>query len=201
MKRKISDAIYYIQATDIPLSSDVGIVEGKDYCWVFDVGNNEETRQALTEITKKKAVVLSHFHPDHMGNLDKLSYSKLYCGDNTFKYIKTGEVVDKELLIEDGVSIHLFRIPSFHAKGSIGMEVNGEYAFWGDAAYCTTKNGKHVYNAQLLLEQIKLLKGLSSRYILLSHEENFITEKDKLLEMLWGWYEKRDVKSPYIYVR
>ena len=52
MKRKISDDIYYIQATDIPLSSDVGIVEGKDFCWVFDVGNNEETLQALTEIKK-----------------------------------------------------------------------------------------------------------------------------------------------------
>ena len=200
MKRKISDDIYYIKATDIPLSSDVGIVEGKEYCWVYDVGNNEEACQALAEIAKDKAVVLSHFHPDHMGNLGKVAYAKLYCGDNTFKYIKTGEIVDRELMIEDGVSIHLFKIPSSHAKGSIGMEVNGEYAFWGDAAYCTTKSGKRVYNAQLLLEQINLLKSLSSKYILLSHEENFVTEKDKLIGMLWSQYEKRDAKSPYIYM-
>lgn len=200
MKRKISDDIYYIKATDIPLSSDVGIVEGKDYCWVYDVGNNEEARQTLAEITKKKALVLSHFHPDHIGNLDKIAYAKLYCGDNTYKYVKTGEIVDRELMIEDGVSIHLFKIPCSHAKGSMGMEINGEYAFWGDAAYCTTKNGKHVYNAQLLLEQIKLLKSLSSKYILLSHEEDFVTEKDKLLGMLCSQYEKRDAQSPYIYV-
>lgn len=200
MKRKIADDIYYIKSTDVPLSSDVGIVEGRDYCWIFDVGNSGEAYRELSQIAKEKAVVLSHFHPDHIGNLDKVAYSKLYCGDNTFKYIKTGEIVDRELLMEDGVSIHLFKIPSSHAKGSIGMEVNGEYAFWGDAAYCTTKNGKRVYNTQLLLEQIKLLKSLSSKYILLSHEEDFVTEKDKLLEMLWDLYEKRDAKSPHIYV-
>ncbi|MGN0167828.1 MAG: MBL fold metallo-hydrolase [Acetatifactor sp.] len=198
MKVKITDCIHYIKATDIPLSSDVGIVDGKEYCWIFDVGNNEEARQTLGGITKNKAVVLSHFHPDHTGNLDKVSYSRLYCGDNTFKYTKTGEIVDTESFIEDGVSIHLFKIPSSHAKGSVGMEVNGEYAFWGDAAYCTTKNGKHVYNAQLLLEQIRLLESLSSKYILLSHEKEFVTEKDRLLEELRGWYGKRDAKSPYI---
>lgn len=194
----MTDYIQYIKATDTPLSADVGIVDGKEYCWIFDVGNSEEARQELAAITKNKAVVLSHFHPDHMGNLDKVSYSRLYCGDNTFKYTKTGEIVNRELFMEDGVSIHLFQIPSSHAKGSIGMEVNGEYAFWGDAAYSTTKNGKRVYNAQLLLEQIRLLESLSSKYILLSHEKEFVTEKDRLLEELRGWYGKRDAKSPYI---
>lgn len=200
MLRKITDSIYYIKATNNPLSADVGIVEGKEYCWIYDVGCNEEVCQVLAGIKKDKAVVLSHFHPDHIGNLSKVSCSKLYCGDNTYKYIQTGEIVDRELVMEDGVSIHLFKIPSSHAKGSIGMEVNGEYAFWGDAAYCTTKSGKHVYNAQFLLEQIRVLEGLPAKYILLSHEEDFVTEKEKLLEMLYSWYGKRDAKSPYIYV-
>ena len=198
MLRKITDSIYYINATESPLSADVGIVEGKEYCWIYDVGCNEEACQALAGIKKDKAVVLSHFHPDHIGNLSRVSCSKLYCGDNTYKYIHTGEIVDRNIVMEDGVSIHLFKIPSSHAKGSIGMEVNGEYAFWGDAAYCTTKSGKRVYNAQLLLEQIRLLEGLSSKYILLSHEEEFVTEKDKLLEMLYSRYVKRDAKSPFI---
>ena len=79
------------------------------------------------------------------------------------------------------------------------MEVNGEYAFWGDAAYCTKKNGRTVYNAQLLLEQIRLLRSLSSKYILLSHDERFVLAKDSLLSELCGWYDRREGKNPYIY--
>lgn len=196
---RISEGISYIKATESPLSADVGIVEGEEYCWIFDVGSSEEAFRTLDGIPKNKAVVLSHFHPDHMANLDRISYARLYCGANTYKYTKAGEVVDSDLLIEDGVSIHLFQIPSSHAKGSIGMEVNGEYAFWGDAAYCTKKNGRTVYNAQLLLEQIRLLRSLSSKYILLSHDERFVIAKDSLLAELCGWYDRREEKNPYIY--
>lgn len=197
---EITNKISYIKATDNPLSADIGIVEGNEYCWIFDVGNCEEARLKLSNIQKPKAVVLSHFHPDHIGNLDKIPYDKLYCGDNTFKYTKTGEIITKDCFFEDGVSIHIFKIPSCHAKGSIGMEIDGEYAFWGDAAYCTAKSGNAVYNTQLLLEQIRLLKNLSSKYILLSHKENLVREKDVVLKFLCSIYDKRIQGEPYIYI-
>ncbi len=197
---QITNKISYIKATDNPLSADIGIVEGNEYCWIFDVGNCEEARLKLSNIQKPKAVVLSHFHPDHIGNLDKISYDKLYCGDNTFKYTKTGEIITNDCFFEDGVSVHLFKIPSCHAKGSIGMEIDGEYAFWGDAAYCTAKGGNAVYNTQLLLEQIRLLKKLSSKYILLSHKENLVREKDVVLKFLCSIYDRRMQGEPYIYI-
>ena len=38
---KITEQISYIKASDEPLSADVILVEGKEYLYVFDVGNNE----------------------------------------------------------------------------------------------------------------------------------------------------------------
>lgn len=197
---QITNKISYIKATDNPLSADIGIIDGNKYCWIFDVGNCEEARLKLSDIQKPKAVVLSHFHPDHIGNLDKISWDKLYCSDNTFKYTKYGEIINTDFFFEDGVSLHLFKIPSCHARGCIGMEIDGTYAFWGDAAYCTSKGGNSVYNTQLLLEQIRLLKKISAKYILLSHKENLIHEKDSLLKFLCSIYDKRIQGEPYIHM-
>ena len=63
---QITNKISYIKATDNPLSADIGIIDGNKYCWIFDVGNCEEARLKLSDIQKPKAVVLSHFHPNHI---------------------------------------------------------------------------------------------------------------------------------------
>ena len=38
----ITDNISYIPASKNPLSADVVIIEGEEYLYLFDVGNNEE---------------------------------------------------------------------------------------------------------------------------------------------------------------
>ena len=97
------------------------------------------------------------------------------------------------------MSLHLFELPCSHAKGSIGLEVNEKYAFLGDAAYCMTKDGRPAYNANLLAEEIKVLKGLTAEYFLLSHDKKFVRRKEVVLSWLEGIYGKRDAKNPYIF--
>ena len=196
---KITETISYIKATEDPLSADVGIVEGKDFVWVFDVGACEGAKKLLSGIIKPKKAVLSHFHPDHTANISDLEFDEVFAGANTFGYTKAGTTVAGDVFADDGIKIHIFLLPSSHAKGSVGMET-GDYAFLGDATYPTAKKGKTCYNASVLKEEIDVLKNLSAKYFLLSHDKNFICKREEVIARLEEIYSKRDPKESYIWL-
>ena len=104
MWRNITDKISYITPTMQPLSANVCVIEGKDYLWVYDVGKNSFVSDMLSKISQEKGkdikIVLSHFHPDHIANLQYIKWSKLYQGKNTYKYTHIGEVVEEEIRID-----------------------------------------------------------------------------------------------------
>lgn len=196
----ITDSISYWKASEGPLSADVGVVEGKRNIWIFDVGSSDTAAERIQALPGNKNVVLSHFHRDHTGNLERITYQKLYQGANTFRYTKSGELVRGDLWLEDGLELHLFELPSSHAKGCIGMEINGEYAFLGDGTYCMVKQERPVYNVGLLKEEIRVLESLQAGYFLLSHDKAFVHEKGEVLEELKKIYSKGEPGNPYIYV-
>lgn len=195
---RIDDIISYIPACDEPLSADVGVITGIKKTWLFDVGASETALNEIQELNEDKAIVISHFHPDHMGNLSKIDCPEIYVGANTLRYSGKGTVVDSDLYIEDGVRLHLFQIPTCHAKGSLGLEVNEKYAFIGDATAPTTKAGRRVYNAQLLFDEIKVIEGLRAAYVLQSHRMDMIYEKKQIVEYLKKIYARRQPNNPYI---
>lgn len=199
---EISDYMSYIPSSEQPLSADVGIIKGKNNIWLYDVGNGDDTLSLISDAVKERPVkvVISHFHPDHMGNLPLVKPAEIYLGANTRKYTGAGNIVDKDIYFDDGVKIHLFPLPSSHAKGSVGMEVNGEYAWLGDGLYTTTKNGMKCYNAGVLLEEIKVLKSLDAKYFLLSHQKRIIREKEHVIEWLEKIYASRKNQEAYIIV-
>ncbi len=207
----ITKEISYIKSSTEPLSAEVGIIEGKEYIYLFDVGNNKEVSEYLETLPKKKKIILSHFHPDHIGNIGKLSFETLYIGANTEKYLQqyisndmmekmaeSTEVILERILVEDGVKLEIYPIPNSHAKGSLALVVNESYVFLGDALYSKTKNGKYVYNAQLLKEEIELLKKLSAKFIISSHAISPIREKNIELSKLEEIYAKRQKDDAYI---
>ena len=196
---KITDRISYIKATEKPLSADVGIIEGDEFCWIFDVGADESVPISLNKIPKQKNAVISHFHPDHMSNLEHVDLNEIFLGANTFKYAKIGKIIDKDVFIDDGIKIHIFPLPSSHAKGSLGMEVC-DYAFLGDGIYSTTKQGRVCYNASVLKDEISVLKNLSAKFFLISHDEEFIKSKEDIISKLEEIYAKRDPKESYRWI-
>lgn len=197
----IDGRLSYWKATPEPLSADIGVLEGDKYTWIFDVGNGPEAADCLRSLPGPKKAVLSHFHQDHIGNWREGSFETLYQGAHTFRYTGAGEVVRGSLTLEDGALIRLFEIPSSHAKGCIGMEVDETYALLGDATYCTVihAQGRPAYNANLLADELKVLRAVKAPRFLLSHDGAFVRSKEDVLAELEEIYAHRDPQSAYIF--
>lgn len=197
-KRKIADSIYYFPATESPLSADVGIIQCAEGVWLYDVGSSDEAASAIEVITGNKNVILSHFHPDHAGNTDRVSCDMLYAGKFTCERLGgIGIPVEAHMYFENGV--HLFPLPSCHAKGCLGLEY-GAYAFLGDAVYATNKDGRTAYNAGLLKELIAVLKSLEASWFLVSHSVPFVKQKTEVIAELEEIYALRSPREPYIFL-
>ena len=194
--------ISYIEPTQNPLSANVVLIEGENNLWLYDVGNNPCVPQIISAFNtsnKKINVILSHFHADHIGNLDKISYSNVYQGRLTYKYTKTGEILENDLYFRDGnMNLHIFPLPSSHAKGSLALEINEKYCFLGDGVYAMQKGEKRLYNAGILKEEIEILKNIKAQHFMLSHRNPFDNSKDSVIRLLDGIYAKRKSVEPYI---
>ncbi|MGN0628811.1 MAG: hypothetical protein ACI4IW_04205 [Oscillospiraceae bacterium] len=196
----ITDKISYIPASRSPLSSDIGLIVGQKALWLFDVGDSLAAAEAVNSLDGPKNAVISHFHRDHMGNLEEINPAKIYLGANTYRYASRGEIIEKDFYIEDGVNLHIFPLPSSHAKGSLGLEVDGKYAFLGDSTYSTAKQGRECYNSSVLKEEIAVLKNLKAEYFLLSHAVGLIKNREEVLSELEKIYSQRDPRQSYIFL-
>ena len=188
--KKINDIYSIIKGNVNPLSSDIAIIKDK---YIFEVGNGEYIVNELNKI-EDKIIVISHFHQDHLSNLTKIKYKELYVGDNTYKYTNDGIIVDRDIYLDD---IHLFKINSCHAKGSIGLEIS-DYAFVGDACAPCFKKNQYVYNVQMLKEEIETLENLKAKYLISSHHMEEYQNRNEVIDRLKTIYLKREKNNPYI---
>ncbi len=193
--KQISNEISYIEASADPLSADIGIVESDNAVWLYDVGND---KNSILPLTGKYNVVLSHFHLDHVGNLNQLNIDRLYVSRPTFERVGRGIIVEDDLYLEN---LHIFLLPSSHTEGSLGLEVNEEYAFIGDAIYSKSNAEYYIYNAQELKEEIAVLKKLKAKYLLISHRNGMLMSKDEVIQQLEEIYSRRDKDSSEIFVK
>lgn len=201
--RSVTDYFSYITPTDKPLSANVSVIEGAKWLWVYDVGSHEKIPEMLSEISKKKGkkikIILSHFHPDHIANLQYINWGSVYQGKNTYKYTHIGDIVENELKIKDGdMNITIFPMPSSHAKGSLAILVNDTYCLLGDALYPAHKGNRAVYNAGFVKQQIHILKKIAASYVLVSHREPFVQNKQNIISWLEKIYTLRNKNEPWI---
>ena len=157
-----------------------------------------------------KNVVISHFHRDHLLNVQRmcggeisLDIDALYVGAYTSKTFGEIEDVAKNVVMEplsfdDGVQIRILPMPNSHAKGSLALVVD-DYVFLGDATYPMVGHGApDVYNVQILGEQIKLLKLLTSTRFCLSHKRGLVRDKTSVIQFLESVYARRQKNENYI---
>lgn len=198
-EQHLTDNISYLPSTERPLSADVGIIKTEKATWIFDVGLSSEAADFIEKIPGPKYVVLSHFHPDHILNLGKITWDKLFVSKNTYKYVRKGTIVEGSLSLPDFPEIKIIEIPSSHSKGCLAL-VSGDYAFLGDATYCKIKIGSHTYNAQLLQQMVDILESIDSKYFCLSHDKTFAQSRETVLTMYRGILSRKQKKSSTISV-
>ena len=196
---EITPEISYLPSVENPLSSDVVFItpEGSEVTWIFDTGTSGEAARLINAVEGPKNIVISHFHPDHILNLLKVKYDKLYVTKYTKKYTRAGEVVDGDLSFPDGVK--LYTISSSHSKGCLVLEYK-DYAFLGDATYCHFRLSAREYNVQLLEQMIKKLEEIQASNFCLSHDKGFVQPKESVLRIYRKILARRSNGNPTINV-
>ena len=195
----LTPEISYLPSVESPISSDVVFIkpQGSDTTWIFDTGTCSEAAEFINAVEGKKNIVISHFHPDHILNLLKVTYDKPYVSKYTKKYTRAGEIVDGELLFPDGIKIS--QIPSSHSKGALILEYK-DYAFLGDATYCHFRLTAREYNVQLLEQMIKKMEEITAPNFCLSHDKGFVQPKESVLRIYRKILARRKNGSPTINV-
>lgn len=179
---KICEYIESFPPSEEPLSADVFFVRGVEKTYIFDVGASDEAFEAIQSVKGEKAVILSHFHPDHTKNMERIDCKEVYLGRATFKKLGRGTIVDSSVKIDDGVCLEIIRLPSVHAKGSLVLKVNSEYTLLGDLCYAHPDA-----NRPLAIEMITALKKLDTKYFVQSHEEK-VYKKDEFIAGMEEWF-------------
>lgn len=197
--KSISPQLGCWPASAEPLCADIFVYRGRKGLWLFDVGYGDKALERVRALPEPYRVVISHFHQDHMGNLPQTAWNELYAGQYTLRHAKgAGQAVTSPVEPEPGV--RLFPIPSSHAKGCLGMEIDGTHALLGDATYCTNVQGRPAYNATLLQDTIRTLEALSAPWFLLSHGEPLVRPREEILGELREIYRMRTQGEAYIFV-
>lgn len=180
----ITDRIKYLPATNNPLSADVYFINGDKYCYLYDVGNDENSLHCINKVDKEKVIILSHYHKDHTGNIKHIKVNDLYVGKKTGETIGKGKVVEDTFTINDGVKIEVIPCPSPHTEGSLIINVDNEYTLIADLYF--TRPPFDVSNA---IKMIETLKNINTMYFVVSHQEDEkVIPKEKLIAELLDYF-------------
>ena len=180
----ITERIKYLPATCDPLSADVYFIEGDKYCYIYDVGNDDNSLHHINEVKKEKIVVLSHYHDDHVGNIDCINYRNLYVGKKTYETIGNGKLVEDVITINDGVKIEIIHCTSPHTDGSLILNVDNEYTLIADLYFT-----RPPFDRDKAIKMIDILNNINTKYFVISHQEDEkIVSKEKLVAELLDYF-------------
>lgn len=163
----LTEKIKYLPASSNPLSADVFFINGDRYCYIFDVGNNDESLYCINQISKEKVIFLSHYHKDHVGNINHITYNDLYVGKKTYEVIGKGEIIEDTLTLNDGIKIEIFHCPSPHTDGSLIINIDNEYSLIADLFFT-----RPPFDMEKAIQMLDFLKHLRTNYFVISHQED-----------------------------
>ena len=106
-RRFITEYISYLPAGSQPLSADVGIIEGKEFLYLFDVGADETVAEFLNTLPKEK----------------KLNPMIGACGISAFPM--SARVVYKMAIKEDPQNYLLMQCVGVNVSGQVASVIAG----------------------------------------------------------------------------
>ena len=182
----ITERIKYLPATSNPLSADIYFIEGDKHCYIYDVGNDDNSLQCIHQVDKEKVVILSHYHKDHTGNMERIDVHNLYVGRKTYETIGRGKIVEDTYTMNDCVKIEVIPCPSPHTEGSLIVNVDNEYCLIADLYFT-----RPPFNVSEAMTMIDTLKNIDTKYFVVSHQEDEkIIPKEKLIAELFDYFTR-----------
>lgn len=198
--KQIDDRISYILPNRDPCSSNVVMLEGDEYLWLYDAGRDPAIIDYINGIDKKKNIIISHFHGDHTENLPQLHMSRILQSKYTFEHTGMGEIIRDVTEVSDGIKFTILPFPAVHAKGCLALDIEGKYLLVGDATYPKKCETHRYYVISMVKQQIDFLKDYPCEYILISHHEPYVQTKENILGKLENIYNRRIPGEPYVNV-
>ncbi len=182
--KAITERLSYLPAAEEPLSAEVYVLEGEKYCYIYDVGNSEEALRYLEGIPKEKVVILSHWHRDHTGNIERLGCRSLYVGKKTYEAVGRGEIVEGPLVLHDGVTVEILPCVSPHTEGSLIVNIDREYALIADLYFT-----RPPFDREKARQMVEALRQIDTAYFVISHlKEDKIVPKERLIGELSAYF-------------
>ena len=180
----IAEKIKYLPATDNPLSADVYFIEGDRYCYIYDVGNDDHSLHSINQADKETVIILSHYHKDHIGNMERIDVRNLYVGKKTYETIRKGKIVENAFTIHDGVKIEVIPCQSPHTEGSLIINIDNEYTLIADLYFT-----RPPFDVSKAMKMIETLKSIDTKYFVVSHQEaEKVIPKEKLILELYDYF-------------
>ena len=180
----IGERIKYLPAENDPLSADVYCIEGDQYCYVYDVGNDDRSLQYINELSKERVIILSHYHKDHIGNIEDIHYRDLYVGKKTHEAIGKGIIVEDAITINDGVRIDVIHCISPHTDGSLIITVDNEYTLIADLYFTRAP-----FDKEKAMKMLDSLRNVDTKYYVVSHQEDEkVIPKEHLIVELTAYF-------------
>ena len=184
--KMLAEKIKYLPAVNNPLSADVFFVEGDKRCYIYDVGNNDDSLRYINQVNKEKTIILSHYHKDHVGNIDYIDYCDLYVGKETYQAIGKGIIVEDSFSIQDGVKIEIIHCASPHTDGSLIINIDNEYTLIADLYFT-----RPPFDKEKAIKMVKFLKNIDTQYFVISHQEDAnVVSKEKLIAELLDYFKQ-----------
>lgn len=190
---KFNDYIFYVNGKEDEPIPKISLVVGKGFSVLIDVGNKKEQLIALDNgilkynLPKIAYIIITHFHDDHIHNLNYFNDAKILCSKYTSKYIsKESTIIDRKTTLNIGnLNLIIDTLPNSHAKGSLLIydDLN-KVMFVGDAFGPKILNDKLFINKASTYELIKKINEYEVEAFLDGHSNPRETTKEKVYNLL-----------------
>lgn len=169
------------------ICAQIGIIQGKKESLLIDAGASCAQINLLKEKIESKELnnniskcIITHFHPDHIKNLEILNNLEVIGSKNTSRYTRVDTLINKNTTLDLGdISVEIIPLPSIHAKGSLCIYIPVyKIMFIGDSLCLRGENdNKRVTNKDITINMVNILKSHPTDLYIDGHKPFLNTSK------------------------